>query len=161
MKQTCINILLLLFVGIAPLAADDSIAVALPENNTFPQPELFQKMADNVVVIQDSAITRLLNDKIEGIERETVQLQGYRVQVYSGNRQQTAKAEAFRIEKLIQESGLGVETYVLYNPPFWKVRLGNFRTQAEAQQLRDEVVRLLPSLQGDTYVVRDQVQIIQ
>ena len=105
--------------------------------------------------------TRLLNDKIEGIEREAVQQQGYRVQVYSGNRQQTAKAEAFRIEKLIQESGLGVETYVLYNPPFWKVRLGNFRTQAEAQQLRDEVVRLLPSLQGDTYVVRDQIQIIQ
>ena len=90
-----------------------------------------------------------------------MQQQGYRVQVYSGNRQQTAKAEAFRIEKLIQESGLGVETYVLYNPPFWKVRLGNFRTQAEAQQLRDEVVRLLPSLQGDTYVVRDQIQLIQ
>lgn len=118
-------------------------------------------MADRVAVLQDSAIDRLLNDKIQGTRRELVQVQGYRVQVYSSNRQQTAKTEAFDIEKMVQDIGLGVETYVVYNPPFWKVRVGNFRTQEEAQQLKEEIVRALPQLQGDTYIVRDQVQLIQ
>lgn len=139
------------------LHANDSI----PPADTIHRPLIIEQMADRVAVLQDSAIDRLLNDKIQGTRRELVQVQGYRVQVYSSNRQQTAKTEAFDIEKMVQDIGLGVETYVVYNPPFWKVRVGNFRTQEEAQQLKEEIVRALPQLQGDTYIVRDQVQLIQ
>ncbi len=118
-------------------------------------------MQPNVVVYADSMVHRLVQDKIDGTVREEVQIQGYRVQVYSSNNQQTAKNEAFTIEKKLTNSGIETETYVLYNPPFWKVRVGNFRTQEEANLMKAEIIRLLPDLQADTYVVRDQIQTIQ
>ncbi len=122
---------------------------------------ILETMKENVIVYADSSVHRLLQDKISGTVREEVQIQGYRVQVYSSNNQQTAKNEAFTIEKQIIDAGIQVETYVLYTQPFWKVRLGNFRTQDEANLLKAELIRLLPHLQADTYIVRDQIQVIQ
>ena len=124
-------------------------------------PRIISHMEGKVTVVQDSAITRLMLDKQNGIERKQVEIQGYRVQVFSSNRQQTAKSEAFRVQKLVEDSGLETEIYVQYNPPFWKVRLGNFRTQEEAQLFKEEVIRTLPELQGDTYPVRDKIKVIE
>ena len=114
-----------------------------------------------VIVHQDSTITRLINDKIEGRERQAVEIQGYRVQIFSSNRQQTAKAEAFALEKRLQEMNLSENIYVLYNPPFWKVRIGDFRTQEDAQLLKEDLITSLPDLQGDTYVVRDKITVME
>ena len=124
-------------------------------------PRIIQHMQDNVTVVQDSAITRLMLDKQNGVERKQVEIQGYRVQVFSSNHQRTAKSEAFRIQKLVENSDLETEIYVQYNPPFWKVRLGNFRTQEEALLFKDEVIKALPELQGDTYPVRDKITVIE
>lgn len=114
-----------------------------------------------VIVHQDSTITRLINNKIEGRERQAVEIQGYRVQIFSSNRQQTAKAEAFALEKRLQEMNLSENIYVLYNPPFWKVRIGDFRTQEDAQLLKEDLITRLPDLQGDTYVVRDKITVME
>ena len=73
--------------------------------------------------------------------------------------QQTAKAEAFDLEKKVLEEDLEVEVHVLYTPPFWKVRLGDFRTRDEANHLKAEIIKRFPELQGDTYVVRDQITV--
>ena len=56
-------------------------------------------MVDRVQIHQDSLITKLLEEKIEGAESETIEISGFRVQIYSSNSQQTAKAEAFELEK--------------------------------------------------------------
>ena len=124
-------------------------------------PRIIRHMQDNVTIVQDSAITQLMVDKQNGVERKEVEIQGYRVQVFSSNNQRTAKSEAFRIQKMVEDSHLEAEIYVQYNPPFWKVRLGNFRTQEEAQLFKEEVVRTLPELQGDTYPVRDKITVIE
>ncbi len=124
-------------------------------------PRIIRHMQDNVTVVQDSAITKLMLDKQSGKERKQVEVQGYRVQVFSSNHQQTAKTEAFRIQKLIDDSGLETEIYVQYNPPFWKVRLGNFRTLEEAQLFKEEVIGKLPELQGNTYPVRDKITVME
>lgn len=149
--------------------ADDSIAVEQTINDSVqllsvPQPQrpkIMEDMQENVQFFGDETVYRLLKDKEEGVVREEVQIQGYRVQVFSSNKQQTAKTEAFRIQKIVEKSSLETEVYVLYNPPFWKVRLGNFRTQAEALLLKEEVIKALPELQGNTYVVRDQITVLQ
>ena len=150
--KKAISILLCTFIVLA-LSANDSIA----KSNL----KIIQAMEENVVVHQSADIDRLIQDKIDGTQREEVQIQGYRVQVFSSNHQQTAKNAAFDVEKQIKESDLDVDIYVLYNPPFWKVRLGDFRNQQDAALLRDEVLRLFPQLQGDTYIVRDQITILQ
>ena len=115
----------------------------------------------NVAVHQDSVIHRLLNDKIAGIEHKETEAQGYRVQVYSSNNQQTAKNEAFDMEQRLSKLHIDQPIYVLYNAPFWKVRVGDLRSQDDATVLRDELVKLLPDITGDIYVVRDKITIIE
>lgn len=123
--------------------------------------DIMEAMSENVTIHQDSAITQLIADKVSGAEREEVQISGYRVQVYSSNRQQVAKVEALEIEKRIKDADLQLPIYVQYNPPFWKVRVGDFRTQDEARLMKDDLVRRFPDLQGDIYVVRDQIIVMR
>lgn len=120
---------------------------------------LEEAMRENVNIHQDSAISQLIEDKISGAEGATKEIAGFRVQIYSSNSQQTAKAEALNLEKKIQEENLEVNIHVIYTPPFWKVRLGDFRTREEANLLKAEIIRRLPELTGDTYVVRDQITV--
>lgn len=121
--------------------------------------QLVSDMQENVTLHQDPSVSSLLQDKIDGTEGATKEITGYRVQIYSSNSQQTAKAEALKLEKKVIEEALEVEVHVLYTPPFWKVRLGDFRTKEEANLLKEEIIRRMPELQGDTYVVRDQITV--
>lgn len=155
MKRSWIIFSILLLCLSARAASLDADSVKAQRAN------IFEDFGDDVVVSSDSAIDRVLLDKINNIQREQVTIQGFRVQVFSSNRQKTAKTEAYKVEKMVKESAMEVPIYVLYNPPFFKVRLGDCRTKEDAQALLDEVVRVLPQLQAETYIVRDQIQVIQ
>ncbi len=115
-----------------------------------------------VVIHQDPRIEDMIQGKIQGRqERCTAHIQGYRVQVYSSNTQKTAKSEAFKVEKKILQDFPDINVYVLYQPPFWKVRLGNFRTQEEAGILRDDLLKTYPNMQGDIYIVKDMIEVAE
>ena len=122
------------------------------------RPNIFDEMP-NVTVHQDSLVEVLLEHKIQG-NNEMVEIDGYRVQIYSSNRQQSAKTEALQLEKEIAEK-VSMPVYVLYMTPFWKVRLGNFRTFEEANTFKNQFLAQFPQLQGDTYIVRDKIQVLQ
>lgn len=106
-----------------------------------------------VKIFQDKRIETLLTNK--KIAAQTTN--GFRVQVFSSNVQKTAKSEAFRIEKLIQEFYPEQPVYVNYTSPFWKVRVGDFKTKSDAQIFKDKLIESVPGLQKETYIVADQV----
>ena len=112
-----------------------------------------------VQLIQDSTVAVLLEEAVNG-KRELVEMDGYRVQVYSSNQQQTAKAEALELETRLKEK-VNQTVYVQYLPPFWKVRLGDFRTYDEARQYKKLCIDQYPDMMGDTYIVRDKIQVYQ
>ena len=112
-----------------------------------------------VQLIQDSTVAVLLEEAVNG-KRELVEVDGYRVQIYSSNQQQTAKAEALELETRLKDK-INQMVYVQYLPPFWKVRLGDFRTYDEAKEYRKMFVQQYPELMGDTYIVRDKIQVLQ
>lgn len=112
-----------------------------------------------VQIIQDSTIAVLLEDAING-QREMVEIDGYRVQIYSSNQQQTAKGEALDLEARLKDK-IGQTIYVQYLPPFWKVRLGDFRTVEEAKEYKKLFVAQYPQMMGDTYIVRDKIWVLQ
>ena len=112
-----------------------------------------------VQLIQDSTVAVLLEEAVNG-KRELVEMDGYRVQVYSSNQQQTAKAEALELETKLKEK-VNQTVYVQYLPPFWKVRLGDFRSYDEAREYKKQFVEQYPELMGDTYIVRDKIQVLQ
>jgi len=113
----------------------------------------------NVQIVQDSTMDVLLDEAING-KHEIIEMDGYRVQVYSSNQQQTAKTEALELEAKLKEK-VNQTIYVQYLPPFWKVRLGDFKTYDEAREYKKLFVQLFPSMMGDTYIVRDKIQVIQ
>lgn len=112
-----------------------------------------------VQIIQDSTVAVLLEEAIHG-KRELVEIDGYRVQIYSSNQQQTAKAEALDLEAKLKDK-IGQTVYVQYLPPFWKVRLGDFKTYDEAKEYKKLFVSQYPAMMGDTYIVRDKIQVLQ
>jgi hypothetical protein len=112
-----------------------------------------------VQIVQDSMMTVLLDEAMNG-KHELVEMDGYRVQIYSSNQQQTAKSEALDLEQKLR-NGISQSIYVQYLPPFWKVRLGDFRTYEEAKEYKKQFVAQYPELMGDTYIVRDKILVMQ
>ena len=112
----------------------------------------------NVLVHQDSAITLLLEDKSYNRQRGQRQVSGFRVQVYASNTPQVAKNEALDLHETLS-SQVSMAVYVISEPPFWKVRLGDFLTREEAIEYKNQLNVLFPHLQGSTYVVPDQVTV--
>lgn len=112
-----------------------------------------------VQIVQDSAMRVLLDEAVNG-KRELVERDGYRVQIYSSNQQQTAKAEALDLEARLKDK-ISQTVYVQYLPPFWKVRLGDFKTYDEAREYKKEFVAQYPDMMGDTYIVRDKIWVLE
>lgn len=120
----------------------------------LPYPAILEDMT-NATIHQDSLITLLMQEKISGIERGQTEIMGWRVQIYSSNNQVDAKSGALAIQQ--QLSGqLSVAMYVIYTPPFWKVRIGDFKTMEEALEYKKIFVENYPELQANTYIVRDE-----
>ena len=133
--------------------ADDSIVVM-----SVLRPNLLDSMP-NVEVVQDSTVAMLLQGVMDG-RREWVEIDGYRVQVYSSNQQQYAKAEALELEAKLK-AAVSHTVYVQYASPFWKVRVGDFRTYDEAKEYKKLFVQQFPEMVGETYIVRDKIQVLQ
>lgn len=113
-----------------------------------------------VTVHQDSAITQLMLDKRLGYVRGEQIKEGFRVQIYASNRQQLAKKEASELQLRI-EASIDVPVYTISEPPFWKVRIGNFETRDSANEYKNTFLQLFPELTGSTYVVPDKIIIIR
>ena len=145
-----ITIIVCMVFAALQLRANDSLRVT--------GPNLLDSMP-GVEVLQDSAVGALLQAAMQG-KMEWVEIDGYRVQIYSSNQQQVAKSEALELEAKIKDK-INQTVYVLYMPPFWKVRLGDFRTYEEAKQYKKLFVDQFPSVMGDTYIVRDKIQVLQ
>lgn len=108
----------------------------------------------------DSRLNKLIenNDTIKNNSKQYIS--GYRIQVFSDNNSRTAKGEARNKARDISEKFPELRTYVIYNAPFWRLRVGDFRTPEDAN---DVVVRLkeeFPSFSKEIRVVRDRINYI-
>lgn len=94
----------------------------------------------------------------------TTTVQGFRVQVYSTldktaavNLEEEARAW-WRAERSRAPAGLMPEQlpiYTVYLQPYYRVRIGNFRTRAEADRARQILARRFP----DAFIVPDRVTV--
>ena len=145
-----VSVIIALLVSLA-VWAEDSIEVVSRLNILESMPR--------VEVIQDPLVASMLQATMSGKEN-WIEMDGYRVQIYSSNRQQTAKMEALELETNLKTE-ISKTIYVLYLPPFWKVRLGDFRTYDEAKDYKKEFVQQFPQMIGDTYIVRDKIKVLK
>ena len=84
-------------------------------------------------------------------------LAGYRVQVFSDNNVRTAKAEAASKQRVISARFPQYQTYVRYTSPYWRLKVGDFRTQQEANAAAEELRKAFPAYSKEIRVVRDRI----
>lgn len=84
---------------------------------------------------------------------------GFRVQVYSDNNARTAKGTARQRERAISGAFPAFSTYVTYASPYWRLRVGDFRSQYDAEKAAAEIKRAFPSFAREVRVVRDRVNL--
>lgn len=82
---------------------------------------------------------------------------GYRIQVFSDNNSRTAKSEARSRARDISAQFPQYATYVVYNAPYWRLRVGNFRTQEEANAAAHSLKAAFPSYSREIRVVKDTI----
>lgn len=128
-------------------------------NKKSSRPDVIENIEANskVIIKQDPKLDKLINDHVNRKEEVSGPYSGpgYRVQVFSSNAQRTAKDEAYNIERRLRSAFPGYGVYRIYSSPFWKVRIGDFRSLAEARAFRSELIKAFPEYSRETYTVRE------
>lgn len=107
-----------------------------------------------VSIKQDERLVSLLNNhKALNIQNES-KIQGWRVQIYNSSGVDSRK-EAEDIRRKFLERYPDATVYVIYQPPFFKIRVGDFRTREDAYMLYKQIVQDFPI----SYLVNDIIQL--
>ncbi len=109
------------------------------------------------ILAQDSAsVTWLMEPKTEQLLQKKLELdktkpsiQGYRVQLYYGGN----RAEALELKSKFAALFPDLETYLIYQQPYFRLRAGNYRTRIEAYKLFRKVEKEFPSV----FIVNDEI----
>lgn len=109
-----------------------------------------------VLINQNAKLQILLDKKItEAEEKPFITFVGYRIQVYMGNNQKKSKTEALKREEMIKEKYPDLPAYLSFVSPFWRLRVGDFRTHTDALVGMRALLTDFPELKGQIYVVKD------
>lgn len=107
----------------------------------------FAQEAGKVTVVKNPLIDSLIARRIalnKGVTKDgtPIVVYGYRVQVFFGNDRKEAYNEQARFNSYYPEYA----TYISYTQPNYRVKVGDFRTKAEAQRLVNELRPTFPTL---------------
>lgn len=163
MKKT----ILIGFIGllglVGPIRAQEVAVDSLPALEPL---RIFTELEPEVTVHQSGSVERLITSRVQGVEREvTTVKKGYRIQFYSSNDAKRAANESAKVAEQLRKLNLGYDIYRTYQAPFWRVRVGNFETQEEANEVMDELLEIVrkqaPKLleNGGVYSTHDEVEI--
>lgn len=109
--------------------------------------------AQEIVTHHSAHIEELINAVSEQPATGTT-VDGFRVQIYNGNKGSKSRNRAYEIKEEIESSAIDdIDIYVLYAVPFWKVQIGNCSTRAEAEELRKKFLDKFPDYTADAYIV--------
>ena len=100
-----------------------------------------------VTVVKDPLIDSIIARRIalnKGVSQNgsSIVVYGYRVQVFFGPDRKEAYNQQAKFKDLYPE----LNTYLSYTQPNYKVRVGDFRTRAEAQKLLNDLRPVFPTL---------------
>lgn len=82
---------------------------------------------------------------------------GYRVQVFDDNNVRTAKQQAQERKSMIENRFPEFRAYISFNSPYWRVKVGDFRTRSEAEAAMGAIRSAFPSFASQLRVVRDKI----
>lgn len=162
-KFPCIILLFMLLACVAGASAQTRVDESV--QTIFDNLQMSEPGKGEVIINQPQALRNMIGVRLHGENVEKtdstafLKIQGFRAQVFSGNEQRKSKDEAFEKEKKIKELFPGVPTYVSYTAPFWKLRVGDFRSHEEAYHMQRQLMTAFPSFGKEMNIVKEEVKI--
>ncbi len=102
-------------------------------------------------IVQDKRVNELVLKHVLINEARKGKIKGYRVQIHFGQE----KAKALDVKSKFMAQHKDVPSYLDYQQPYFKIRVGNFRTKLEAYKLLQEI-------SGDfsgSFIVSDDIEL--
>jgi hypothetical protein len=115
-----------------------------------------QDSTGNVVVYKDPRLELLVNKQIEINEITTRNARrlapGYRILVISSNNRNKVIEAKTKMYREFPE----LKAYMMYQAPFFRLKVGNFRERPDAEDYLSNVQRLFD---GGVYIVPDTIEV--
>lgn len=107
----------------------------------------FAQEKGSVKVVKDPLIDSLIARRIELYKGVTssgtpIVVNGYRIQIFFGPNRKEVYDEQARFKSLYPE----YNTYISYTQPNYRLKIGDFRTRMEAQQVMNELRKIFPTI---------------
>ncbi len=111
---------------------------------------------DTIIVQQDPRIDLLVQKQAQINKRSAMltssgMYKGFRLQVASTQNRE----EAFKLKTLLMSRFSTHKAYILFQSPYFKVRIGNFLKREDAEKLRQQMQKQFPS---GVYLVDDAIE---
>lgn len=103
-----------------------------------------------VLITQDLRLRQIVKRHIEVSNNK---FDGWRVQIFFGSGQKAMAQAQNAKKKFLIRYGNKNGAYIVYDSPFFKVRVGDFRTKAEAMYFKSQIERTFPQ----SWVIPDKV----
>ena len=123
---------------------------------------------NTVVIQQDTLITLLQNFRaayeinpttarlislgtktVDKAKATRVKRKGFRVQIYSG----TNRSEAYAVQARFRNQFSDMDTYITYSEPNYRVKVGDFRSRAQA----DEFMKTIRSQYKSVFIFQEDI----
>lgn len=119
----------------------------------------------NVVIeIEDDLLEKILTDPGVSVKKREASTSnsrnGYRIQVFSDGRNQSsleARAKARGNAIVARFPKYRGQVYTFSSAPNWYTRIGNFKSEDEAQKALDELKRSFPNFSSEMRVVKSKI----
>jgi len=115
-----------------------------------------QTDTNSVVIFKDPRIDLLVKKQVDINEEATRDSRrtasGYRILVINSNDRKKVFAAKAKIYQLYPD----LKPYLLYQAPFYKLKVGNFKTKDEAQETLEALTRDFPT---GLFIVRDIIEV--
>ncbi|MEP6845097.1 MAG: SPOR domain-containing protein [Panacibacter sp.] len=116
----------------------------------------FLHASDTIIVHQDARLDiftakQAAVNKLNSKMTSNGQYKGFRLQVLNSH----SRDEAFKTKSELLQLFPGQKSYVLYQSPYFKVRIGNFIEKTEALSFRNRLMKKYPQ---NAYVVEDIIE---
>jgi len=117
---------------------------------------LAQPDTNSVLLQKDPRIDLLIRKQIQ-INEETTRdsrrnIPGFRIQVINSS----DRNKVFAVKTKVYQQYPELKPYLMYQPPNYKLKLGNFKTAEEAQPYVDQLTKLFPT---GVYVIHDIIEV--
>lgn len=141
--------------------ADDKYVHATGASATIV--DVINETDGTIYIYQPSSIDKLLQRAETGNAPAGAQSVksniGYRIQVFLDNNMRTAKANAEYRKRLMEQDHPEWPAYITFDSPYWRVRIGDFRTRTEADAAMRELKNSYPAFADDLRMVRERINV--